>query len=262
MATGAALCDVMVGNAGAAGSSAQAEGTPSDDGGPQPNVWGALTSAEGRRWRVWEPQKGGACREAPASWTKQTPQEMPEALGLAAPAGQWLRSEVGSEDAWRDGMVTGAVAQVAQLQVDIGVKRGKCDHRDTEIRVLRMPSATQDHMCGVVAVAALFVALRGAGCALAMRLAERAFAEVQVAARSSVPLVEAAGVIVDLTVMHMVVATCFGKELAEGAAAVVQEQALRSKSLRMPWQVQQRLEAGEKVAIESNRNSVLDQLSS
>ena len=146
-------------------------------------------------------------------------------------------------------METGTVAQVVQLQVDIGAKRGKCDHRDTEIRILRMPSATQDHMCGVVAVAALFVALHGARCEVAMRLAERAFTEVQVAARDSVPLVEAAGVNVDLAVMHMVVATCFGTELAEGSVAVVQEQALRSSSLRMPWQVQQRLEAGEVVAM-------------
>ena len=155
MGKGEERCDVMVEEVGAAGSSAQAEGTPSDDGGPQPNVWGALTKAEDRKWRVWKPQKGSACGEPPKTWTKQTPEEMPEALGLIAPAGQWLRSEVGSEHAWRDGMETGAVAQVVQLQVDIGAKRGKCDHRDTEIRILRMPSATQDHMCGVVAVAAL-----------------------------------------------------------------------------------------------------------
>ena len=59
-------------------------------------------------------------------------------MGVVAPAGKWLRSDAGSEEAWRDGMVTGTVAQVAQLQVDIGLKRGRCDVRDTEIRVLRV----------------------------------------------------------------------------------------------------------------------------
>ena len=75
-------------------------------------------------------------------------------------------------------MATGVVAQVAQLQVDVGLKRGRSEVREAEIRVLRMPSAPQDHMCGVVAVAALFVALHGARCDVAMRLAERAFTEL------------------------------------------------------------------------------------
>ena len=88
MGKGEALCDVMVGEKGATGSSAQEAGTPSDDDSPQPDVWSALTSAEDRRWSLWRPQKGGACRDAPTSWGKHTPQEMPQALGVVAPAGK------------------------------------------------------------------------------------------------------------------------------------------------------------------------------
>ena len=119
---GTGASSVLTGMAAATGMAAGRGPTPRAARRPVSAVWGPLEWTSEQPWKVWPPQ-GGEDRALPEGWGAKVEASMPEDLALVAPPGVWLRGTAGEMAAWRDEMSVGQVAHVANLVVDVGLKK-------------------------------------------------------------------------------------------------------------------------------------------